>query len=334
MPSCRCALLLLTLAFPSVHSRCAIVQDDINDCPLPWPTDPAQTRCVPRPAGWSADGTDRSAELHAHTFVPFNNTPGDPTTYVPNVCPQFPEVCCSDYQMCARAPAYFSCCSAACPPSALPLTLHPRIPPRFRNSLHINFKGIWAAFGDIAGGGCPGCYQNVVNFWCGYTCAPNQSDFVAFLGTADKVDPVSQGTYTVALTETAIDTDYACAANFSVFGSCASTGKVQEFSPLQTCEGFFDYQGQTEAIQTGLSFMTFNYSSSGSAPAANSSLSWPLYSCCNFPASITSDSPLPWPPSPADGPNMSCPCATCAGMCSGGQCRGGSASGAYAGLDF
>jgi hypothetical protein len=100
---------LLALALPAAtRSRCAVVQDNINDCPLPWPTDPAQTRCVPRPAGWSEDGTNRSAELQPHTFVPFNNTPGDPTTYVPNVCPQYPEVCCTDYQMCG-APAAAAC---------------------------------------------------------------------------------------------------------------------------------------------------------------------------------------------------------------------------------
>ena len=204
----------------------------------------------------------------------------------------------------------------------------------------MNFKGIWAAFGDIAGGGCPGCYQNVVNFWCGYTCAPNQADYVVFQGTADKVDPVSEGTYTVGLLDATLNTGYAC----DMFETCASTGKVKEFSPLQTCEGFMKYQGQTEAIQTGLSFISFNFSggsggggnasSAANASAANASssaLSWPLYSCCNFPASITTDSPLPWPPSAADGPNTSCPCASCAGMCSGGQCLGGG-GGAYAGL--
>jgi hypothetical protein len=200
----------------------------------------------------------------------------------------------------------------------------------------VNFKGIWAAFGDIAGGGCPGCYQNVVNFWCGYTCSPRQADFVSFLGTPDKVDPVSGATYTVGESAATLDTGYAC----DMFETCANTGKVKEFSPLQTCEGFMKYQGETEAIQTGLSFIIFNFSGSsssgsgsGNASAANasSSLSWPLYSCCNFPASITTDSPLPWPPSPRDGPNMSCPCASCGGMCSGGQCLGGG-GGAYAGL--
>jgi hypothetical protein len=137
MATCRrclpAALLLLALALPSARSRCAFVQDDINDCPLPWPTDPAQTRCVPRPAGWSDDGTDRSAELHAHTFVPFNNTPGDPTTYVPNVCPQFPEVCCSNYQMCAGARAPLAppplCASLTLPtPSRLPFYTHTPAP--------------------------------------------------------------------------------------------------------------------------------------------------------------------------------------------------------------
>jgi hypothetical protein len=90
-------LIALALAItPTASATCAFVQDDLNDCPAIWPTDPAGTRCVPRPAGWSADGVNRSAELTAHTFVPFNDTFGNP---VPNVCPQYKDVCCSDYQM-------------------------------------------------------------------------------------------------------------------------------------------------------------------------------------------------------------------------------------------
>ena len=95
--------LILAIA-PTAHGTCAYVQDDLNDCPsapapgLPsgWPTDPGGTRCVPRPAGWSADGVNRSAELTAHTFVPFNDTYGN---LVPNVCPQYKDVCCTNYQM-------------------------------------------------------------------------------------------------------------------------------------------------------------------------------------------------------------------------------------------
>ncbi len=235
------------------------------------------------------------------------------------------------------------------PPLPLPLLSSPR------NSLHVNFKGIWAAFGEIAGGGCPGCYQNVVNFWCAYTCSPAQDAYVSWVGTDTKVDPVGGGVYTVGVSEATLDTQYACA----MYDTCTSTGKVKEFSPLQSCEGFMKYQGQTEAIFTGLSYIEFNFSSSSSssgggnssnssgsgsggsgsasataAPAAapgTGSLSWPLYSCCNFPAAISPDAPLPWPPSAVGGANISCPCASCKGMCSGGQCLGGG-GGAYAGL--
>jgi hypothetical protein len=89
-------LLLAALQAPLARSGCAFVQDDLASCPNAWPTDPAGTRCVPRPAGWSGDGANRSAELVAHTFVPFNDSYGNP---VPNVCPQYPDVCCTDYQM-------------------------------------------------------------------------------------------------------------------------------------------------------------------------------------------------------------------------------------------
>jgi hypothetical protein len=89
-------------------SGCSFVQDDINSCPLAngcndpscgtWPTDPDQLRCVPRPAGYNKDGINRTSELVAHTYVPFV----DPNTQelVPNVCPQYKDVCCSNVQMC------------------------------------------------------------------------------------------------------------------------------------------------------------------------------------------------------------------------------------------
>jgi hypothetical protein len=107
------ALILLRsilLLFAPVLARggCAFTQDDINTCPLvngcndpscgTWPTDPQQTRCVPRPVGYNKDGINRTSELMPHTYVPFV----DPNTgeLVPNVCPQYKDVCCSNVQMC------------------------------------------------------------------------------------------------------------------------------------------------------------------------------------------------------------------------------------------
>jgi hypothetical protein len=195
-------------------------------------------------------------------------------------------------------------------------------------ALHTNFKGIWAAFGDISGGGCPACYQNVVDFWCAYSCSPNATSFVDVLGLDTKVDPVGGGTYTVETFAVNISMDYAC----SVYASCAGTGKVKEFSPLQNCEGFFNYQGETEAIFSGLAYINFEYVA-GPANASAEALAPPSppmanppYSCCNFPSSMS-----PLGPGNATT-NTSCPCASCPNMCAGGTCPG--AGSEFAGLGY
>ena len=186
----------------------------------------------------------------------------------------------------------------------------------------MNFESIWAAFGDVGGGGCPACFRNVVNFWCEYTCSPRQAEFVATAGLATKTDPVSGSPFIVETFDVSLDTATAC----GMFDSCASTGKVKEFSPLQTCEGFMTYQGQTEAIQTGLTFITCNYTTPERAAAAGRGvLANALHSCCNYPANIGPDNK-----GALNVTNTSCPCASCAGMCAGGRCSGGGSQ--YAGL--
>ena len=173
-----------------------------------------------------------------------------------------------------------------------------------RNSLNVNFHGIWAAFGDIAGGGCPACYQNAVDFWCAATCSPLQADYMNFTGLQENTtDPVGGGVYTVAAINASLNVDYASA----VFGSCNATGKVKEFTPLQSMEGFFKYQGQTEAIFTGLSFFNFTYTPAGAVLPA---LTYPSYSCTNFPEDITpSGGYIP------NATNTSCPCTSCFAEC-------------------
>jgi hypothetical protein len=192
----------------------------------------------------------------------------------------------------------------------------PTTPTHCRLSLQVNFKGIWSNFGDVADGGCPGCFENIVDFWCAYTCSPNQTDFVLDSGLAQKVDPVSGNEYTVFVTNVTLDASYACDG---VFDSCASTAKVKEFTPLQTCNGFFQYQGHTEAIETGLSFINFDY-----VNASSTAMSEPVYSCCSFPSTIS-----PITPGPGNGTNTSCPCTACAGMCPKGACQAGQLGGYY-----
>ena len=161
----------------------------------------------------------------------------------------------------------------------------------------------------------------MANFWCQYTCSPNQSAFVQTRGFEQKVDPVSGATMTVLHSVTAVSRSFACGA----YASCAFTGKVKEFPPMQNCEGFFTYQGETEAIQDGSTFIDFNYSEPVGAQLL---LTAPLHSCCNFNLSTDAPAPLqPLQPLPPGTPNNSCPCASCKAMCSGGSCGGGGAGG-------
>jgi hypothetical protein len=162
----------------------------------------------------------------------------------------------------------------------------------------------------------------VIEFWCAYTCSPNQTNYVNGTGLAQKVDPLGSGVYTVFTTTATLDTHYAC----DMFSTCSATGKVKEFSPLQTCEGFLKYQGETEAISTGLSFIEFEFANASNRTVPP--MITPLYSCCNFPSTIN-----PTTPGAGNGSNISCPCASCAGMCAGGACLGGQA-GAYQGLGY
>jgi len=136
----------------------------------------------------------------------------------------------------------------------------------------------------------------------------------------NKTDPESGDLVTVINTVLHIDAQYAC----GVFDSCETTGRVKQFSPMQTCEGFFTYQGQVEAIGSGLSYIDFVYNkynkdivNSAELREDQAFLSSPLYSCCNFPANINGG-----PASFNSSGNTSCPCSSCAAMCAGGSCTG------------
>lgn len=155
----------------------------------------------------------------------------------------------------------------------------------------------------------------MVNFWCQFTCSPNQSSFVDVLGIEKKPDPGGAGMFTVLHTSAAVSKTFAC----GVFQSCQDTSKVKENPVLQNCESFFIFQGETEAITTGNMFIDFNYT--GNATAAGTVIDQPLFSCCNFNLSLASKPPLqPLPPPAYGAPNVSCPCASCRGMCAGGSC--------------
>jgi hypothetical protein len=226
--------------------------------------------------------------------------------------------------------------------------------------LYMNLRQIQAQFGVVQGGGCPGCFYNLRNFWCEYTCSPRQADFVRVLGVSNMEDPTQPGHfYDVLRTRVALQRDFAC----GVFDSCERVKPVQIVSAMNSAEGFFDYQGETEAVQHG-AYIEFDLDAPANAAATPMAvplcercrlteasgkpahprapaLARPLTalrasdaraaspphadSCCSFPA-VDPAGP-PWAPSSNSTLNASCPCAFCKGMCAGGQCGGGSGGG-------
>ena len=120
--------------------------------------------------------------------------------------------------------------------------------------LYVNLLQIQALFGDERDGGCPGCYFNMHNFWCEYTCFPRQADFVSVLGAANVTDPENPGRLVEVLrTEVRLARDFGC----DLYSSCQSVKSVTETSAMSNAEGFFAYQGQYEAIQHG-AFIEFD----------------------------------------------------------------------------
>jgi hypothetical protein len=169
-------------------------------------------------------------------------------------------------------------------------------------TLFVNFLAIRSAFGIIADGGCPGCLYNVEAFWCAYTCSPHQEDFLTPVGFTEKPDPNQGGKLTpVFETRARVHQNMTCAT----FDSCAKTKTVSETADLQTGEGFFEFQGQDQAVGHG-AYIDFDFVTDGQ-PGAAGAINVPTSSCCNWMVN---------PKAPALG-NSSCPCAYCQGMCPG-----------------
>jgi hypothetical protein len=157
-------------------------------------------------------------------------------------------------------------------------------------------------FGELADGGCPACYQNMQNFWCSYTCGPNQSDYLTIIGPVNMTSPENGEIYEVLHTRVSVNKAFAC----DTYSACESVKSVTQTSAMSNAEGFFNYQGQYEAIQHG-AFIEFDLDSE--SPKA---LNPATYSCCSFPVDFNN----------ASLGNTSCPCAYCKGMCPGNACAG------------
>jgi hypothetical protein len=161
--------------------------------------------------------------------------------------------------------------------------------------LYVNFLAVDAAFGNCANGGCPSCLANIEALWCAVVCSPEQDQFVTPIGNKVVVDPTRGVNVTVL--ELAVRVNRTLADE--VFASCARTRTVNETAALNTTEGFFDYQGQYEAIQHGL-FVNTTFTGGG-----EDSLNFGAVGC-SAEASMGEGE---------EGPTVPCPTATCNASC-------------------
>ena len=132
---------------------------------------------------------------------------------------------------------------------------------------------------------CAACVNNLKEFWCQFTCAPNQADFLHPIALVNVTDPSTKVNTTALQMTLDITPDLAC----GVFDSCKGTTKCRSVQTMKTCNGFLDYQGQYEAIGRG-NYIQFNYT------AADTAMNFPPQDCSNFTNS--------------DGTHSSCSCSS------------------------
>ena len=137
---------------------------------------------------------------------------------------------------------------------------------------------------------CAACVNNLKEFWCQFTCAPNQADFLHPIALVNVTDPSTKVNTTALQMTLDITPDLAC----GVFDSCKGTTKCRSVQTMKTCNGFLDYQGQYEAIGRG-NYIQFNYT------AADTAMNFPPQDCSNFTNS--------------DGTHSSCSCSSCQATC-------------------
>lgn len=191
-------------------------------------------------------------------------------------------------------------------------------------------------------GGCTACYANLMEFWCAFTCSPEQHKFMEVMEIQNVTQQGFFGpvTFPVRHIEMLMDAFWSC----SVTASCSDTDFFKEDSNLQICESMWNFFGSgAQALQHGTN-ITFSYvkaqASAGpvvataqgragrhaeahqpdtipplpsGVPTLDVPLSRPWYSCCSFPINMSD---------PSAG-NTSCPCSACSGVCGTNACYGG-----------
>lgn len=176
-----------------------------------------------------------------------------------------------------------------------------------------NFKLIGSLFGKNAHGGCDACALNLMTFWCGLVCAPNQDEFMSltlpYPSTTVVPDPMHGNKPTRVL---AIDLDLDTEMSCALFDSCEHTALVSMASPMQSALGFLNYQGQTGAIGHG-QLMHFSFRHQ------NQSFAHDMVACQNYSQlnrSLIPTQALILPSIAQDDPaERICPCASCRDTC-------------------
>jgi len=110
--------------------------------------------------------------------------------------------------------------------------------------MYDNFQALTGTFGH-ENAGCDVCAANLVRFWCYFTCAPNQGDFMVPLEQANVTDPVTNVTYLVLNINVTIDSDLAC----EVYQSCKSVPMVTEIPSAESSLGLFSFLGTSGEAQ-------------------------------------------------------------------------------------
>ena len=130
-----------------------------------------------------------------------------------------------------------------------------------------SFNLLGYTFGSGASG-CDLCAANLERFWCWFTCAPNQRDFVTAYEDIIVPNPFTPGLNTTVLNVSMIIDAYtAC----EMYQSCKKTPYVSQVSAMNSAEGLLNFMG-SNAVATGLEKITMLYTTNASLTPLNLTL--------------------------------------------------------------
>jgi hypothetical protein len=160
---------------------------------------------------------------------------------------------------------------------------------------YVNFILLQGSFGH-QNGGCDVCAANLRRFWCYFTCAANQAQFLQIGEMVNVIQPSTGMSYYARAVNMTINADMAC----ELFTSCSKTQFITLLSQTSTSQGFLTFLGQN-GVSTGQVWITMNLNYDPNA------LNFEIDSCsANF-SNGTNQWNYPV--------NQTCNCNTCSAMC-------------------